>query len=273
MLRMFILALWFFCASLIVGQAFNNYFNEIKSIEMVEPSIIGFNLEIIDDRWSLKNAISVNILQSKLHDYFEEQNLSINPANLNLLYNPLEVKITIRYMNFYESEARNLFGKGILDIKIFNKDDNSQNEFTTTADIPLREKLRAIEKNRTTYESYELVVIEKLLERFITRLEENIRMTGNKYRTVTSVGFSIADKDLQSARDNAILSAMRNACSMAWGSLIDSKATMVDYGDVTEITEEVISGHVKDYVILEENIKNLEEKYLFIVIKSLIKQR
>lgn len=258
------------------SQTINTYIDNLQHLKNIEQAKIGFEIKIIDQRWSIADSISVNKFQNRLFHYFEENGIDFsfdnNSNKLLLSYSPLVYTIEVKYLNFYESAARNLFGQGILDIKIFDKEDNSIIKFTSTVDIPLKGSLRAIDRNRELRSQHELKVIDQLIERLDNRLNENIKLILNKYRTVTSIGYSVLNSDYKTTKERAVISALRNACNMAWGSLIDSRATMIDYGDVSEITEEIVSGHVITYIIMEEYIKSFDEEYLIVKVKSLIKQ-
>lgn len=139
-------------------------------------------LTMKDNRWSTNNGIPYNRLYDKLTEEFKSRNFNIvdRPATDSPI-KPVIIEVAIDFLNFYESAAKNMYGKGMLVATVKCTDIYELNEeVNLSVDIPFQStKLRNIDnpKYRSDFEVLENEVQDQLFKRFMEKVDpliENI---------------------------------------------------------------------------------------------------
>jgi len=134
------------------------------------------SFKIDDKRFSQNYSIPyTNIHQYIVKELNDRNFVLVENYNPTSSFKPILLTINIDYLNYYESGAGNLFGKGIINIKLKNPNTVDLNhEFNVTVDIPINKiKLKhyANPKYSDQFSSLNKSVQDKLFERLLSKME------------------------------------------------------------------------------------------------------
>lgn len=134
------------------------------------------SIRINDKRFSHNFSIPYTYLhQFLVKDLNNRGFVLIDNYNSTSLFKPILFTIKIGYLNYYESSAGNLFGKGIINIELKNPNTVDLNhEFNVTVDMPInkiRLKHYGNSKYSDQFNSWNRSVQEKLFERLLSKIE------------------------------------------------------------------------------------------------------
>ena len=139
-------------------------------------------LTMKDNRWSTNNGIPYSRLYDKLKEELKSRNFNIvDRAATGSPVKPVIIEVMVDFLNFYESAAKNMYGKGMLVVNVKCTDIYEMNEkVNLSVDIPFQStKLRNINnpRYRSDFTVLENEVQDQLFKRFMEKIDpliENI---------------------------------------------------------------------------------------------------
>ena len=142
-------------------------------------------ISIKDSRYVEDYKIPVDIFTRKFKEVLQNDNYLIDENSGNTKLNMIEIDIS--YLNFYESSAKTLFGKGIIQLKLICPSNYSLNEdFSVSVDIPFTQiKLKYYENEEYSdrFANMEEDVVKQLSERGLDKINSKLTLMQNEYNT------------------------------------------------------------------------------------------
>jgi|GEM_PF-5330431 len=277
---LFLLCFCFFTTyNSIQAQALNEYISSLSSFEIVSDFYFDIMPSFTDSRWVRDYSLSKDQLIVTINN--ELKNKHFNLIEESSKYGgllPIKLNIKISYLNFYESSGGNVFGKGILDLEIVdpNKSIHIKN-YTVSSSIPFLD-LDIDDYGDPNYSSsFEKMgqkVINELVERLISKLDEFTKEAKLGYRNIRSIGYApIVDTvNIADAKKAATLDALQKACSKVYGFKIENLTKMLDYEVSDQITTE-LKGYILDYYLFEEYSLITSDNYYCVLIEAILPNR
>ena len=260
----------------VFAQTWQEYYQTLKPKEVIANAQRNIDLIFNDKRWTNNLGINRELLQKEVENRLSNLGYSVtlNGEKSNEL--SIVINVIIDYLNFYESSAGNLFGKGILVVKMDDKlNSNLDAQQTVTSDLyvpdydenDLKNPENKIETQRKM-----LPIISQLTDRFIEKCKDFLENSKDYIKEVIVFGKSDKIKPIENAKRLAILDALQNGCEKAWGISLENVSTLIDFSSVTDVTTITSNGIILKYEVLPQFTKVTTDNYYCILLKALIQK-
>lgn len=253
----------------IYAQTWEEYYSQVSAYEKVEDYKASIDVEFEDKRW--EKGISITLFENKFKELLSK-NYTINSTSEYAN----KLTVSVEYLNYYESDSKNLFIKGIIHSVLMDSKGN-RSEVRASEDFKVSKvKMKNLRsaKNAETLRVVEDEMISNLLKSYLMKLEPKL-IAGNKtIKTAITFGKSkVKDDDLAIAKKEAIFSALVAASEKTWGIAIESVTKMIDFGDISQEDIGKVNGHVLSYSVFKENEKLCDDGYYCVMVESTIKKQ
>ena len=141
-------------------------------------------VNIKDSRFVFDYQIPIDTLKTKFQQVLKENSYIIDEKFENTKLNKIEIEVS--YLNFYESSAKTVFGKGMMVIKLICPSNYQLNEdFSVSVDLPFTQtklKYYGNEEYKERFQFMEKDVIDKLTERGFDKINSKLTLMQNEYK-------------------------------------------------------------------------------------------
>lgn len=267
------LAILFF-SPVVSSQTWQEYYNSIRSVEKVRSALRSIRIEFIDKRWSKEYSFDLSRLKNSITKELTNKGYKVfESSGKSLMIKPVDLQIEIVYLNFYESSAGRLFGKGILDLKLKDPYNRDQNEITVSSSIPFNDG-DIDDYYDTDYSDQFFIWQDKVINQLAQRLYEKDKdyfEQSSSLKDVISFGKVPLNKENKDYEKLAVIDALQNATTKATGLKLENITTLVDFGDVTNKTTTGSTGIILDYRLLPEFTKVTADSVYCVMVEAIIK--
>lgn len=252
----------------LTGQTWTEYYSRVGHLEAISEAELPVTMTIDDKRWSKQLIDSedfIRYLEFKIKENFNAESFSdAIKTYLNL---------TIEYLNYYETEAKNLYLKGIIH-GVFVDNNGVSHIIRASDDFKINNlKLSRLIKggHESVIEINNLRIFKSLSENIIEKLMPIISTNNLLVKKAITFGQAkIIGNDVITAKNSAMRAALIKASEKSWGLNVESVTTMIDFGDISQKDVSSVAGIVITYQIIEEFVS--DDGYFCLVLESIIRK-
>ena len=243
--------------------------------QKVEKYNSDFDFKFLDKRIVQEKRIDLEFFNNHLQGFIELSEVgSIKTPNKKL--NKKTIVVQVDFFNFMESSSQKTILKAIVNIKLRGGDISDLNEeFSLSEEEFTSFKFKNLDKAKnfmtvnTLIQDFSKNYAKKIVD-LIFEINKNEK---NHIYKITSIGTAKIEGDKEKSKKKAILDALINGTTNAFGINVINKSEIIDYGDVTDIVKSESSGNVIEYFIDEDSLTYTQDGYCCLILTSLVRNK